>query len=446
MRLIICLTIIIIFLTYPIRSVVQKEISIDEEIDLFSTPSSTSVQTIPTRTTSITREAATQMQEMNRVIINQRMEINHLKAQLARCVSGREMAENVLDGNVPSVNAAVPPTLSVAILTLMYYAYTLRQRVRRNKQQEKDLVLSSRHIIYDLCNEFLSRTTLSKFRIEGEPSSKELAEWIQRRGRWENCPIKTRPPGSINMQTPRFRFQDAIHLSKILRDACQTTFVLNKDSKCFSRCLQDLEDRLDLLNVRLEYVRRVLILDDKNDEEDDGYPISSFLVSSSTRSDTTTYVSTHNNLSKYESTCLNFRCVRENNEWRILSSSSMTEKIILRSEEVNQEPWNIKTWRGEDSQDVEMERQISRKDIARSLICLLVTKYGRRSIPQDILNIMDNNRVRQEIQRRLSRQKTKEDIQSVLDEAFRAGLDETSSFEVCDTISFALHTISKSQC
>ena len=124
----------------------------------------------------------------------------------------------------------------------------------------------------------------------------------------------------------------------------------------------------------------------------------------------------------------------------------MTEKIILRSEEVNQEPWNIKTWRGEDSQDVEMERQISRKDIARSLICLLVTKYGRRSIPQDILNIMDNNRVRQEIQRRLSRQKTKEDIQSVLDEAFRAGLDETSSFEVCDTISFALHTISKSQC
>ena len=79
------------------------------------------------------------------------------------------------------------------------------------------------------------------------------------------------------------------------------------------------------------------------------------------------------------------------------------------------------SWNGED--DVEMERQISRKDIALSLVRLLVTKYGRRSIPQDILNIMDNNRVRQEIQRRLSRQKTKEDIQSVLDEAFRAGLD-----------------------
>ena len=73
----------------------------DEEIDLFSSPSS-SVQTgiPPTRTISISQDALEQMQEMNRVMINQRMEINHLKAQLARCVAGRDMAENVLDGNV----------------------------------------------------------------------------------------------------------------------------------------------------------------------------------------------------------------------------------------------------------------------------------------------------------------------------------------------------------
>ena len=112
---------------------------------------------------------------------------------------------------------------------------------------------------------------------------------------------------------------------------------------------------------------------------------------------------------RYESTCLNFRCVREENEWRVLSSVS---KVILRSKEINQEPWNVSSWSGDD--DVEIERQTSRKDIALSLVRLLVTKHGRRSIPQDILNIMDSNRVRQEIQRRLSRQKTKEDIQSVL--------------------------------
>ena len=100
----------------------------------------------------------------------------------------------------------------------------------------------------------------------------------------------------------------------------------------------------------------------------------------------------------------------------------------MRSKEIHQEPWNVSSWSGDDG--VEIERQTSRKDIALSLVRLLVTKHGRRSIPQDILNIMDCNRVRQEIQRRLSRQKTKEDIQSVLDEAFRAGLDETSSYEV----------------
>ena len=98
-----------IFLTHLISSIVQKEISLDEEIDLFSSPSS-SVQTgiPPTRTISISQDALEQMQEMNRVMINQRMEINHLKAQLARCVAGRDMAENVLDGNVPSANAARP--------------------------------------------------------------------------------------------------------------------------------------------------------------------------------------------------------------------------------------------------------------------------------------------------------------------------------------------------
>ena len=100
--------IMMIFLTHPISSIVQKEISMDEEIDLFSSPSS-SVQTgiPPTRTISISQDALEQMQEMNRVMINQRMEINHLKAQLARCVAGRDMAENVLDGNVPSANAAI---------------------------------------------------------------------------------------------------------------------------------------------------------------------------------------------------------------------------------------------------------------------------------------------------------------------------------------------------
>jgi len=293
--------IMMIFLTHPISSIVQKEISIDEEIDLFSSPSS-SVQIPSTRTTSISQDAAEQMQEMNRVIINQRMEINHLKAQLARCVAGRDMAENVLDGNVPSANAAIAPTLSVAILTLTYYVYALRQRVRKNKSLEKDMILSSRQILFDLCNEFLSRTNRSKFRIEGEPSSEELAEWIQRRGRWENCPIKTKPTGSINMRTPRFRFQDAIHLSKILRDACRSAFALHKDSKCFSLCLQNLKDRLDLLNLRLEYVRRVLILDDDDDKNKDDdeevYSIESFVLSSSS-SNKSTYVSTHNNLSKY---------------------------------------------------------------------------------------------------------------------------------------------------
>ena len=293
--------IMMIFLTHPISSIVQKEISIDEEIDLFSSPSS-SVQIPSTRTTSISQDAAEQMQEMNRVIINQRMEINHLKAQLARCVAGRDMAENVLDGNVPSANAAIAPTLSVAILTLTYYVYALRQRVRKNKSLEKDMILSSRQILFDLCNEFLSRTNRSKFRIEGEPSSKELAEWIRRRGRWENCPIKTKPTGSINMRTPRFRFQDAIHLSKILRDACRSAFALHKDSKCFSLCLQNLKDRLDLLNLRLEYVRRVLILDDDDDKNKDDdeevYSIESFVLSSSS-SNKSTYVSTHNNLSKY---------------------------------------------------------------------------------------------------------------------------------------------------
>ena len=276
----------------------------DEEIDLFSSPSS-SVQTgiPPTRTISISQDALEQMQEMNRVMINQRMEINHLKAQLARCVAGRDMAENVLDGNVPSANAAIAPTLSVAILTLTYYVYVLRQRVRKNKSREKDMMSSSRHILFDLCNEFLSRTNRSKFRIEGEPSSKELAEWIRRRGRWENCPIKTKPTGSINMRSPRFQFQDAIHLSKILRDACRSAFALNKDSQYFSSCLQDLKDRLDLLNLRLEYVRRVLILDDGDENKDfdeEEYSIESFVLSSSSCSKpTATYVSTHNNLSKY---------------------------------------------------------------------------------------------------------------------------------------------------
>ena len=85
------------------------------------------------------------------MMINQRMEINHLKAQLARCVAGRDMAENVLDGNVPSANVAIAPTLSVAILTLTYYVYVLRQRVRKNKSREKDMMLSSRHILSQIC-------------------------------------------------------------------------------------------------------------------------------------------------------------------------------------------------------------------------------------------------------------------------------------------------------
>ena len=112
---------------------------------------------------------------------------------------------------------------------------------------------------------------------------------------------------------------------------------------------------------------------------------------------------------RYESTCLNFRCVREENEWRVLPYPSAS-KVIMRSKEINQEPWNVSSWSGDD--DMEIERQTSRKDdlpiwacIALSLVRLLVTKHGRRSIPQDILNIMDSNRVRQEIQRRLSRQK-----------------------------------------
>ena len=120
----------------------------------------------------------------------------------------------------------------------------------KKQAQVKDLMLSSRHIIYDLCNEFLSRTNRSKFRIEGEPSSKEL-KWIQRRGRWENCPIKTKPPGSINMKLLDFDFKMQFILSKILRDACRSAFALNKDSECFSSCLQDLKDRLDLLNFDL---------------------------------------------------------------------------------------------------------------------------------------------------------------------------------------------------
>jgi len=433
-RTFIVLVLILTFLTL-IDSIVQKEeISIDDEIDIFSSSRVEVVgeeRVVPISINNV--DTIRQMQELNRRIINQRREINHLKAQLARCVAGRDVAEDVLDGNVPSASSAMVPTFSTLALTLIYYAYVLRQRVRSNKLRERDIVASSRQILVELCNEFLVKTTRSKFRIEGKPSSKDLAEWIQRRGRWEECPIKTRPSQSINYRTPRFRFQDAIHLCRILNDAT-TTVALKEDSTYFKKCERDLSDRLNILKVRLDYVRRVLIRvesssssssssNSNNDDDDEEYAIESFDVSSSSSDSVTTYVSKHNNLDMYESTCLNFQCVRgeKKNEWLIRTSTS---KVIecFRTKNDNQQPW--------DSDSDVIIKRLRSKDVALSLARLLVTKHGRRSIPQDILIVMDTIRVRQEIERRLAEQKTKEDIQMALEEAFRAGLDEKSSCEV----------------
>ena len=129
---------------------------------------------------------------------------------------------------------------------------------------------------------------------------------------------------------------------------------------------------------------------------------------------------------RYESTCLNFRCVREESEWRVLSTSSAT-KVIMRSKEINQEPWNVSSWSGDD--DVEIERQTSVKT-SHYHSCVFLSQNM-----EDVrfLKIFSTSWIVIEYVKRFrgdSRQKTKEDIQSVLDEAFRAGLDETSSHEV----------------